>query len=77
MKGKFVCLVYWCFHVFFLCFHIYCNISRLQEQIENIRQKERLDKDLDICNKKMAWMKFEELFIKYRETEDDLKKAKE
>lgn len=49
----------------------------MQEQIENIRQKERLDKDLDICNKKMAWMKFEELFIKYRETEDDLKKAKE
>lgn len=49
----------------------------LEAQIENIRQKMQLDKDLAICNKKLTWMQFEELFLKYRETEEDLKKAKE
>ncbi|KAG4065304.1 hypothetical protein HA402_012746 [Bradysia odoriphaga] len=51
------------------------KIAGLKEQVDNIKLKTNLSEQLDICNKKKAWMEFEELFIKFKEIEADLKKG--
>lgn len=48
-------------------------IHSLKDQVDNINLKSTLTDQLDICTKKKAWMEFEELFIKFKEIENDLK----
>lgn len=52
-------------------------VHSLKEQVDNINLKSTLSEQLDICTKKKAWMEFEELFIKFKEIEEDLKKGNE
>lgn len=42
-----------------------------------MRSRNKLIERLDICEKKKAWMEFEELYVKFKEQKDDLKMATE
>lgn len=42
-----------------------------------MRTRNKLLERLDICEKKKAWMEFEELYVKFQEQKEDLKKANE
>lgn len=49
----------------------------MKEQVDNINLKSTLSGQLEMCTKKKAWMEFEELFIKFKEIENDLKLGEE
>ncbi|KAJ6649475.1 Structural maintenance of chromosomes protein 5, partial [Pseudolycoriella hygida] len=51
------------------------KVASMKEQVESINLKTDLTAQLDICAKKKAWLEFEELFIKFKEIENDFKKG--
>lgn len=59
----------------FLNFNFLLFFFRIKSEIENLHARNKLMENYEICQKKVTWMQFEELYIKYKETEEDLKKA--
>ena len=50
---------------------------RLKSDIDKMKDKKKLEKQIEICAKKIAWMEFEESYVKYQEVENDLKSVKQ
>lgn len=53
---------------------LFCS---LEHQIKVMEARNELVTSLEVCNKKKAWMEFEDLYIKHQELQSDLKKANE
>lgn len=49
----------------------------LKTKIGTQRQRDKLIEKVAVCQRKMGWLKFEELFVKFEEQKADLKKAME
>lgn len=65
------------FNVFLYYIFVLKPKNSLEHQIKVMEARNDLVKSLEVCNKKKAWMEFEDLYIKHQELQTDLKKANE
>ncbi|XP_055591280.1 structural maintenance of chromosomes protein 5, partial [Uranotaenia lowii] len=62
------------------------NLTRLKEaeakneelraQIENMRVRKNFVKDLEVCNARKAWLEYENIYLEYNSTKEDLQLGK-
>lgn len=63
-------------YICYILLIINVNFS-LEAQIKALEARNTLVTTLGVCNKKKAWMEFEDLYIKLQELQTDLQKAEE
>lgn len=49
--------------------------EELRVQIENMKVRKQYEKKIEICNARKAWLEYEQLYLDFTATKDDLKLA--
>lgn len=50
--------------------------EELRVQIENMKVRKQYEKEVEICNARKAWLEYEQIFLDFNSTKDDLQLAK-
>ncbi|XP_055627453.1 structural maintenance of chromosomes protein 5 isoform X2 [Toxorhynchites rutilus septentrionalis] len=50
--------------------------EELRAQIENMKVRKQYEKKIEICNARKAWLEYEQIYVEFNSTKNDLKLAK-
>ncbi|XP_053684572.1 structural maintenance of chromosomes protein 5 [Sabethes cyaneus] len=50
--------------------------EELRVQIENMNVRKKYEKEVEVCNARKAWLEYEQIFLDYNATKDDMQLAK-